>query len=217
MATSIIRIETRKIQEKLIKMFILVLNQHSQMARALENDDKDAAQKIINDDRQVNALFDEIHGDLEFLITKTPLDKDLRRTMAYIMIAQDIERIGDYVKSIGRFIIKAKPLKQNLLATISKVHQPFLRMIKKLSEVISRESFDLAVELVKRDLAIEKLANDMRMSLISSITSYRKQEQVMAVIFATNVIGAIERATNYVVHICELIAYVHTGKNVDLT
>lgn len=216
MLTSIIRMETRRIQKQLVEMVELVTNQHINMANALKKNDKEKALEILSDDRIINAKFDVITAELEFLIAKTPLDKDLRRTMAYIMIAQDLERIGDYVKYIGSFVVQSPQLNDSSIERILKIHTPFMKMLKKLLRVIDEEKYEEALKLAKSDRVIDKLTNELRTMIISSIANKKNQDEIAARVFAINVIAGIERAADHITHICELIAYIKTGKHVDL-
>lgn len=216
MHTTIIRMETKNIQDKLGQMVKIVITQHFNIAKALEKNNKEKALVILSDDRLVNAKFDEITADLEFLITKTPLDKDLRRTMAYIMIAQDLERIGDYVKYIGNFVIQSQELVDSSIVRILKIHRPFMRMLKKLILIIDDEKYNDAIKLAKSDRLIDNLTDELRTDLISSIANHKNKKDIAARVFAMNVISGIERAADHITHICELIAYIHTGKHVDL-
>lgn len=215
MHISIIRTETRKIQNQLAAMVNQVINQHLFMAAALENNNKQAALKIIEDDRFVNDQFNHVTSDLEFLIAKTPLGKDLRRTMAYIMIAQDLERIGDYAKYIGNFVIKSKKIDQSSINRIIKIHQPFIKMLQQLPKIINEEKTEEASVLAKSDQIIDQLTTDLRTDLISSLAKKHTKEEIAARVFSINVIAGIERAADHVTHICELITYIVTSKHVD--
>lgn len=216
MNTSIIRIETRRIQNKLVDMTKLVIDQHANIAKALKKNDRHQALEILGDDRIINAKFDEITAELEFLITKTPLDKDLRRTMAYIMIAQDLERIGDYVKYIATLVVQSPELDHPITNRILTIHTPFMKMLKKLILVIDEEKYEEALKLAESDRPLDKLTNKLRTDIISSIASKKSEEEIASRVFAINVIAGIERAADHITHICELIAYIKTGKHVDL-
>ncbi len=216
MSDSIIRMETKEIQEKIGKMVTLVIKQHHDIIKALVNNNKEKALLVINDDRLVNAKFDEITADLEFLITKTPLDKDLRRTMAYIMIAQDLERIGDYVKYIGHFITQSTTLETSSMEKILQIHRLFMRMLKKITTVINEEQYNQVIDLVKRERKINNLSDQLIKDLISSIINSKDKIKIAARVFAINIIVEIEHSAGHITHICELVDYIYTGKHVDL-
>ena len=99
---TLIEAELKGIENNVKEMIALVLSMHQDVKVALEKMDSKAALQIIKRDEQVNNLDELINESvLTFLATQAPVAKDLRSAIAMIRVANDVERIGDYAKSIS--------------------------------------------------------------------------------------------------------------------
>jgi phosphate transport system protein len=103
--------ELKEIENHLVEMGQLVRSMHVDIKKALEIKDSKLALDVIKRDEVVNNLDEMINEEaLALLATQAPVARDLRSVIAMIRMATDLERIGDYAKSIGDFIILSKPL-----------------------------------------------------------------------------------------------------------
>jgi phosphate transport system protein len=77
--------------------------------QALRRFDAIGASQIIHDDPDINALQQDIE-DLaaRFISRWQPLLRDLRRVLALLMVAGELERIGDYAKQIALQVRRAR-------------------------------------------------------------------------------------------------------------
>ena len=75
----------------------------SQAAKALMSGDEALAQRVISEDRIMDALQREVDEKSVLLIGKRqPMAQDLRFAVGVMRMAGDLERIGDLAKNIGK-------------------------------------------------------------------------------------------------------------------
>lgn len=213
MPTSLIKIETKKVTSELIKMLKMVQANHHQAQLAVKSFDRDKALMVLEDDKKIDAKMYEIVADLEFMVTKAPVAKEMRRTLASLRIVGELERIGDYAKNIAKFIIKSESVDKSTITRISKVHSEFQKMLIKVEDIITSESIDSAIKLASMDQKVNGLVQDLRKEIIASITSKKSISLIEQRVFSLNVINALERAADHIVIICELITYIATGNH----
>ena len=103
------RIEERmeEYQEEILDMANRVRKSMDMAIKALISGDKELALEVIERDDHINYADESINDSaVEILSLMQPVAKDLRWLIGGIKIASDLERIGDYSKNIGRFVIK---------------------------------------------------------------------------------------------------------------
>lgn len=213
MPTTLIRIETKKISKMLIKMVDMVIANHKLAAETIHNVDREKALKVLENDRKIDAKYYEIEAELEFMITKAPVAKEMRRTLAFLHITRELERVADYAKHIAKFVIKSDKVDSSTIKRIEKVHKEFMKMLAKVSTLIESESNDKALELATMDKNVDTLVQEIRRTLISSIIGKKDEKAIAQRLFTANVINSLERAADHIVIICELVTYIATGSH----
>ena len=211
MQTNLIRTETKELTNKLLKLTKMVIKNHDSAKKVLRNADKEKAVDVIDFDLKIDNLYIDIESDIEFLIVKAPVDKDLRRTMASVHIARELARTADYAKHISKFVIKSHKLSESSIKRIDKVHKLFRRMLVGVEPLIKDESTEKANKIVNLYDNIDNVVKDITHSLISSISSKKDENKVEERIFVLNVINALERGADHIVNICEMVLYINTG------
>ncbi|MGB7084446.1 MAG: phosphate signaling complex protein PhoU [Phormidesmis sp.] len=99
-----------RVQRDVLKMGALVENSCLLAREALCDRSLDSAQKIPIQDKQIDALYRQIEVDCTNLLNlEAPVTQELRLVSAFMQIVRDLERIGDYAKSIGAIAIKLFP------------------------------------------------------------------------------------------------------------
>jgi len=71
--------------------------------QALRRRDSDRAERVIEGDRKIDALEEQVSSlVVRLLALRQPMAADLRTIFAALKIAGDLERIGDYAKNIAK-------------------------------------------------------------------------------------------------------------------
>lgn len=100
-------LQLKELQEKIVKLANLASGAISKSYAALENNNVDDALEVIDDDTIADLLEEEINDFAILLIAKQqPVAIDLRRIIAAIKIASDIERMADFGVNIAKASIR---------------------------------------------------------------------------------------------------------------
>ncbi len=96
-------LQLKELQEKIVKLANLASSAISKSYAALENNNVEEALEVIDDDTIADLLEEEINDFAILLIAKQqPVAIDLRRIIAAIKIASDIERMADFGVNIAK-------------------------------------------------------------------------------------------------------------------
>lgn len=217
MATTLIRIETKKINTKVFELAEEIVDLYKKGAKVVSNVDTIGAQEVVDATRIIDAKYLDIEADLEFLITKAPVDKDLRRTLAYLSISKELKRISDHIKSIAKYIITMSDRAgKNSIAALLEMHKTLMDLLSDLPKLLKTEDFELAIEIAKRDKKVDAKLLELRQRFIESISKKKDLEKIDEKVFALATSGRLERAGDHIVKICEMIVYIHNGQHVFL-
>ena len=151
-----------KLEAELILMSGLVEQAIFNALNALKSRDIDKSQKVIDEDDNIDQTELEIERScIELIRREAPMAGDLRRIVASLHIAGELERIGDYAEGIAKISINMggqPPLKE--LIDIPRMGDMAVRMLKRsLEAFISRDANlvrTLSVELEKEDDEVDE-------------------------------------------------------------
>lgn len=211
--TTFIETELREIEKNLKEMILLVLSMHEEVKVALEKMDMKAALQIVKRDEQVNNLDELINESvLSFLATQAPVAKDLRSAIAMIRVANDVERIGDYAKSIAELIILTKPLYEPFKIYINPMFNDFIKMFKAATDLFFKPVLEETYLIANQDQFIDAKLK----TAFNEIPKVVDTNNVMSLLHTFNVIRTLERAGDHTKNICEAVIFKLKGKKIDL-
>ena len=211
--TTFIETELREIEKNLKEMILLVLSMHEEVKVALEKMDMKAALQIVKRDEQVNNLDELINESvLSFLATQAPVAKDLRSAIAMIRVANDVERIGDYAKSIAELIILTKPLYEPFKIYINPMFNDFIKMFKAATDLFFKPVLEETYLIANQDQFIDAKLK----TAFNEIPKVVDTNNVMSLLHTINVIRTMERAGDHTKNICEAVIFKLKGKKIDL-
>ena len=194
-------------------MILLVLSMHEEVKVALEKMDMKAALQIVKRDEQVNNLDELINESvLSFLATQAPVAKDLRSAIAMIRVANDVERIGDYAKSISEIIILTKPLYEPFKIYINPMFNDFIKMFKAATDLFFKPVLEETYLIANQDQFIDAKLK----TAFNEIPKVVDTNNVMSLLHTFNVIRTLERAGDHTKNICEAVIFKLKGKKIDL-
>ena len=210
---TLIESQIKDIEQNLSEMIELVLGMHRDVRKALEKADSKLALAVIKRDEQVNNLDEMINESvLTFLATQAPVAKDLRSTMAIIRVANDVERIGDYAKTISEFIILAKPLYLPFKDYIDDMYQNFETMFQEATALFFTPVLERTFEISNQDQLIDAKLK----KAFNDIPKVATVDNIMSVLDTFNIIRTLERAGDHTKNVCEAVIFKIKGKKIDL-
>lgn len=199
------------------KMSKKIIINHSNALEALLNNNNKKALSVIENDDVINQMEEMINQKVVIGIAKyQPVASDLRKLIGILKLSADIERIGDYAKSIAKVTITKK---QNF--TVSDEH---IKIIKEMQDtfihlftetLVAFKNLDDAsvYDIVKED---EKINDLLDTALDIDYTLLKTQEEFENYMLYINLLRKIERAGDHTKNICETIVYVTTGTRIEL-
>ncbi len=205
--------ELKEIENHLIEMGQLVRSMHVDIKKALEIKDSKLALDVIKRDEVVNNLDEMINEKaLALLATQAPVARDLRSVIAMIRTATDLERIGDYAKSIGDFIILSKPLYIPFKEYIDGMFGTFIEMYDEALSIFVKNEYDKVTKIVQKDQLIDNKLKKAWSIVNQSIS----QNDLMSVLDTFSILRIYERAGDHTKNICEAVIFKVKGKKIDL-
>jgi len=183
---------------------------------ALRRQDVEAAQRIrADDDRidQAQAALEE-HA-LTVMATQQPMAGDLREIIAAIEIASELERIGDYAKSVAKITIRNadQPLVRPLVDIPQMAEQAINMLGNALDAYVNRDP-EGARALASLDDQVDELSDHLHAELLALIQSdpTTAARAVDLLFVAHNLERIADRTTN----IAERVIFMVKGDIVEL-
>ena len=200
-----------RVYRDVLKMGALVENSCLLAREALCDRDLEAARKIPIQDKQIDQLYRQIEVDCTHLLNlEAPVTQDLRLVSAFTQIVRDLERIGDYAKSIGNTSIKLFPYPvyegmkevETMLDRCRSMVALCLRSLAELDPEAGR-SIKRKDDVVDDDY--ERLYNQ----LVSSPCVSGSVEPIVLMVL---VIRSLERIADHATNVGKRVTYVITGE-----
>jgi len=182
---------------------------------ALQCRDIEAARRIIEADRAVNdGRFAIEHDTLVMIATQQPMAVDLRTLAAFLEIAAELERIGDYAKGIANITIMMgeEPFVKPLV-DIPRMAEETRSMLKKSLQAFFERDLAAAKSIPLEDDKIDALYSRIYRDLTAIIV--KDPSLVDRASHLIWVAHNLERAADRVVNICERAIFAVTGKVVE--
>ena len=165
------------LKESIINMMQLVNNQITDSQKCIINLDTDLADEIRSVEKVVNRYDTAIDKKCESIIALyNPVATDLRFVLASIRIGSDLERIGDLVYGISKYVRKdiiTDPFNQVLLENV-KFHELYDLVNLQVNNSIEgfiNEDVEIARKILKNDL----ISSEINKGTLQHIESYLKK------------------------------------------
>ena len=133
----------------------MVKNQLEKCIQAIDRQDVDIAQKVLDDERKINIQELSIDRDCEnILALYTPVATDLRLVLATLKITNDLERIGDSAKSLAKVIqgnLSKKEYKWMDALRFVPMLEVLVSMLRDMGTALRKEDTKPALKAVKKD------------------------------------------------------------------
>ena len=136
---------------------------------ALETQDVDLAQQVVDDDDEIDRLQDELESKCVMLLaTQQPMASDLRSVMSAVHIGVELERMGDYAEGIAKICIRIgnQPLLKPLI-DIPRMADLALKMLEESLQAYTERDEGLARKVCTADDAIDDLYNQIYRELLA--------------------------------------------------
>ena len=183
----------------------------SESMRCLIQRDLEGAQRVVDNDRQLDLLETEAERRVVQLIAlRAPMAGDLREAVAALKISGVVERIGDYAKSIAKRVPqlenagKIEPL--SLLPEMARISTEMVHDV--LDAFVERDA-EAAVRVCQRDDAVDDFYDSIFRTLLTHMMENPQNiGQATHLLFVAK---NLERVADHATNIAEMVYYAATG------
>lgn len=199
----------------LIRMGGLIEDSIDKSIIALEKRDKELANNVIANDKQIDDLERVIETQcLRLLLKQQPVAKDLRAISTALKMITDMERIGDQAADIADISLRfgSEPFIKTL------EHIPLMAhiassMVKESINAFIKTDISMAHEIMNRDDEVDKLFETVKQDIIATfVKNTDKADQAIDFLMIAKY---LERIGDHAVNICEWIIFYATGEHKD--
>ena len=205
--------ELNEITDGLINMGALVLAALRSVEEILKNNDHNLAQKIIDNDLQINDLGQSIEiKAFNTLASRQPMAYDLRLVFSAVKMSLYLERCGDMCKGISKRILKGDLTKaapntiESLVTLTNRVHENLSLVLEDYAARTSEKS----LEVWRSDSEIDSIYSDILMEILNNIKS--KPEAIEALVPLFFIARYLERVGDQATNIAEETHFIVTGE-----
>ncbi len=208
--------ELQRLQEEILTLGNMVGDALIESVKMLKQRDFEGSRRLIAHDQLINEKRFAIEADTLVLIaTQQPMASDLRVLAAILVLATELERIGDYAKGIARInlMIGESPLLKPLI-DIPRMAEKARSMLHRALEAFIRRDVETARALPAEDDEVDALYNQVYRELMTYVMSDpRHIDQANYLLWAAH---NLERAADRVTNICERVVFTVTGKMTEI-
>ena len=201
-----------KIQTLLLEMGGLVEAQIADGVEALIARDVEAGQAVRARDAEVDAFESEIDElAIRLIAMRQPMAVDLRRIVTALKITNNLERMGDYAKNMGKRV--------EAIADFDNIggFAPTLRRMVELVSLMLRDALDafiardtaMAYEIRERDAQVDQLHNTLFREMLTYVME--RPEYITPITHLLFIAKNIERMGDHTTGIAEQIIYMVDG------
>ena len=207
--------ELEELKTHLMTMGGLVENQVQEAVRALLEGDSRLAEKVRDNDRQVNDMQLKIDDECtRVLARRQPAASDLRLVLAVIRATADLERIGDEASKIARnalSLIESGTAVRGLVE-VRHISDHVRKMLRDALTAFARFDTELALQVVHEDEAVDdEYGSAMRSLMTFMMEDNRAIGPVLSVMW---ILRALERVGDHADNLAEYVIYLVKGLDI---
>jgi phosphate transport system protein len=203
---------------RVLAMGGLVSDQVTTAVRALLEYDRDAAQLVIQRERQVNTYDTEIEAEsFRLLARRAPVASDLRTILAIGRTVTDLERAGDEAKKIARFALSVVDRMSGDPSVPVHTHlrhmaQLASRMMRHAVDALDRADESAAHEVARLDRQLDQeFEAALRRLMTVAMEHSRVIRPMIDTVFA---LKSLERIGDHAKNVAEHVVFLVSGTDV---
>jgi phosphate transport system protein len=205
--------DLQEIARKVAEMGGLAEKQIGDAVQALSTRDTDLAQHVIVTDSMIDAMQHDIEEKAILTIARRqPMAVDLREIVGAMRLCNDLERIGDHAKHIGKRVValSADLYPQTLIRGVEHMADLVLALIKRVLDAYASRDLQAALAVWKGDEEVDALCT----SLFRELLTYM-MEDPRNITFCMHLMFCakdIERMGDHATNIAETVYFMIEGR-----
>jgi len=178
--------------------------------QALVENDHLAAEQVIQDDEKINGLrFKVEEACVQLIATQQPAAGDLRKVIAAVHMAVEMERMGDHAAGIARTVTLVDEPLRKTLKKLEKMAELSRVMLGDCMKAFLNQDAAWAREIASRDSEMDQLYQDVFERLIAIMA--KKPETIKRATYLMWCAHNLERIADRVTNVAERIIFMTTG------
>jgi phosphate transport system protein len=206
------REELERLEDQTLGSLDMVVEALDRVAEAIEHQDIELAQLVIEDDDRIDGRYLEVHqGVLSLLARQAPVATDLRVIAALLDVIKHSERMGDQCVNICKLLPLAghePPTHPDILRKIVEMAHQARFEVSQAKQAFASRDVDLAADLVRQDEIVNRLNRECFRLAIEIGDDPDTREWAMHMMLVAR---SLERIGDNAVDIGEQTAFVVTG------
>jgi phosphate transport system protein len=199
-------------QDEILVLGSMVEKATLRAVEALRARDVGEARAIDAEDVLINRKRFQIEEDIITLMaTQQPMASDLRRLAAMLLVATDLERMGDYAAGIARICVTIgdEPLIKPLI-DIPRMADKATSMLRRALDAFVARDVEAAEAIAREDDEVDALYQQVyRELLMLMLVNPKVIDQATHLLWVAH---NLERVADRVQNICERTVFVATGR-----
>ena len=213
-----ITLELENLNESLTEMGTKVEKIIERTFEAFGKNDRDALQKIIGGDGDVDRMEKDIEAKcLSLMLRQQPVAKDLRHISMALKVVTDLERIGDHAVDIAELAMRLDQKDaQSMIEYLPEMVENVKTMLRESINAFVKKDRELARSMEERDDVIDGLFNRVKQEAVKLLKEDgAESDKVVDLLMLAKY---LERIGDHAVNVCEWTEFFDTGlvKNVRI-
>ena len=204
------------IRDNLLLLSSMVETALVESVSALKDHDMERSRVVYDNDAQINAKRFELEAQIITAIAiQAPVLFDLRFLASALNICTELERIGDYAKTIARINLTSEGISiPRLLSMVYEMGVKTSDMLHRSMTAFIHSNVPSAVRIISDDDMIDAMYNKLYSEVMEFVIhSAQNMERANYLLWVAH---NLERAGDRVTNICERTIYVETGELGDM-
>jgi len=179
---------------------------------ALKERDISASQKVVDDDDVIDEKQQAIEDRcIDLIALEAPMAGDLRVLIAAMMVANELERMGDYAEGIAKISVSMgnlPPLKP--LIDIPRMADKSVDMLRRSTQAFVNRDVESATAVILDDDEVDDIYDQVYRELLTYMTA--DPSTVQRATYLLWVAHDLERVADRTTNIAERVIYLVTGE-----
>ena len=201
------------IQDEILELSSMVEHSILKSIQALKNRDVTSSQQVIDDDDLIDSKQAEIEEKcIQLIALQSPVAGDLRIIVSVMMIAIELERIGDYAEGIGKIsglMGDMPPLKP--LIDIPRMAENATKMLRLSIDSFVKRDPHTALDVCDLDDEIDDTYNQVYRELLTYMMA--DPATIQRATYLLWVAHDLERSADRATNIAERVLFLVTGSS----
>ena len=191
----------------------------AQLSRAMEamvKRDVDLASAVIEGDRRIDDLEKQVDSlAINLIALRQPMAADLRMIIASLKVANNLERVGDYAKNIGKrtIALSKSPVISNTANSIQRMSTMVEGMIKNALDALIKRDSQRAKDVRISDQEVDQMHSSLFKELLTFMAE--DPENISTCTHLLFVAKNLERVGDHVTSVAEQIVFIVEGEILD--